>query len=373
MLESSLRLGTIAGIRIGVHYTWFIIFFLLSSSLFTLFAGKHPEWTNLVSLLTAMVTTLVFFASIILHELGHSLVAIARGIRVQSITLFIFGGVAQTEKESGTAATEFWVAIAGPAVSFALAGLFYLLKLWWGSYSDIAAEAFDWLMTINLVVAIFNLIPGFPLDGGRVFRALVWMVTGNAMKGMQWAVVGGRLFAYGLMFMGLLTVLQTGLLINGIWLVGIGWFLLSAAEASGRAYVTDQLVGGLTVGDVMRKDVPVVAAKLSVLDWVDEHVLLTSQRAYLIEENDKIIGLVTLSDAIRVPRQQWADTPVREAMTALENLYTVRPSSSIKEALLLMRNHALNQVPVADGGHIVGWIDREYLLKILQVHSEAGR
>lgn len=373
MLESSFRLGSIAGIRIGVHYTWFIIFFLLSSSLLALFTDSHPEWSTLTSLLTAVITTLLFFASIILHELGHSLVAIARGIRVQSITLFIFGGVAQSEKESNTAATEFWVAIAGPAVSFALAGLFYLLKLWWGSYSDIAAESLDWLMTINLVVAIFNLIPGFPLDGGRVFRALVWMITGNAMKGMQWAVLGGRLFAYGLMFMGLLTVLQTGLLINGIWLVGIGWFLLSAAEASGRAYVTDQLVGGLTVGDIMRKDVPVVAAGLSVLDWVDEHVLLTSQRAYLVKQGDRIIGLVTLSDAIKLPRKQWGDTPVQEVMTALERLYTVNPSSGIKEVLMLMRNHALNQVPVVDGGHIVGWVDREHLLKILQLHGEAGR
>lgn len=373
MLESSFRIGSIAGIRIGVHYTWFIIFFLLSSSLLALFMDRHPEWSTQTALLTAAITTLLFFASIILHELGHSLVAIARGIRVQSITLFIFGGVAQTEKESTTAATEFWIAIAGPAVSLALAGLFYLLKLWWGGYSDIALESLDWLMTINLVVAIFNLIPGFPLDGGRVFRALVWMATGNAMKGMQWAVIGGRVVAYGLMFMGLLTVLQTGLLINGIWLVGIGWFLLSAAEASGRAYVTDQLVGGLKVADIMRKDVPVVAAQMSVLDWVDEQVLLSSQRAYLVKQDDSIIGLVTLSDATALPRQQWADTPVREIMTARERLYTVKPSSGIKEVLILMRDHALNQVPVVEAGDIVGWIDREYLLKILQLHSETGR
>lgn len=373
MLESSFRIATIAGIRIGVHYTWFIIFFLLNSTLFALFSQNHPEWGTPVALTTAVITTLLFFLSIILHELGHSLVAIARGIRVRAITLFIFGGVAQTERESDSAATEFWIAIAGPAVSFALAGLFYLLKLWWGVYSEVVAEALDWLMTINLAVAVFNLVPGFPLDGGRVFRALVWMVSGNAVKGMQWAVMGGRVVAYGLMLLGLVTVLLTGLLINGIWFVGIGWFLLSAANASGQAYITDRLIGGLTVDNIMRKEVPVVDAGQSIQDWVDQHVLRTSQRAYLVQEGQRVIGLLTLSDANRLPRAQWPHATVREIMTPQAKLMTVPVSSSIRDVLILMRDHSLNQVPVVDGGEIVGWVDREQLLKVIQVHNEAGR
>lgn len=372
MLEASFRIATIAGIRIGVHYTWFIIFILLNSGLFALFSKNHPEWGTPLALTTAVITTLVFFLSIILHELGHSMVAIARGIRVRSITLFIFGGVAQTEKESDSAATEFWIAIAGPAVSFALAGLFYLLKLWFGIYSEAAAEALGWLMTINLVVAIFNLVPGFPLDGGRVFRALVWMATGNAMKGMQWAVIGGRIVAYGLMFLGLLIVLQTGQLINGIWFVAIGWFLLSAANASAQAYTTEYLIKGLTVKGIMRKQVPLVDAELSIQDWVDE-VLHSSQRACLVQEGQRVIGILTLSDANRLERGQWPLATVSKIMTPLANLFTVSPSNSIHDVLVLLRDHSLNQVPVVDGNEFVGWVDREHLLKIIQVHSEAER
>ena len=195
MLQSSLRLGTVAGIRIGVHYTWFIIFFLISFSLYTFFRQQHDDWSANLALATAVITSLLFFASIILHELGHSIVAIARGIRVASITLFIFGGVAQTEKDSDSAATEFWVAIAGPLVSFFLAGMFYVLGILFGSYSEAVAESLAWLASINLMVAIFNLIPGFPLDGGRVFRAVIWGLSGNATKGMNWAVISGRVAA----------------------------------------------------------------------------------------------------------------------------------------------------------------------------------
>lgn len=230
MLESSFRIGTVAGIRIGVHYTWFIVFFLLSSVLASYFRDSHVEWSGIEVMLTALVTTLVYFISIVLHELGHSLVAIARGVEVRAITLFIFGGVAQTEKDANTPATEFYIAIAGPLVNFALAGLFYLLKLWSVSFSTTVTEALDWLATINFVLAVFNLIPGFPLDGGRVFRALVWQFTGDATKGMRWAVMGGKVVAYGFMLLGALVGLQPGMLFNGIWLLALGWFLFAAAE-----------------------------------------------------------------------------------------------------------------------------------------------
>lgn len=373
MLKPSFHLGTIAGISIGVHYTWFIIFFLLNASLFTNFSVRHEQWSDAVSLVTATATTLLFFASIILHELGHSLVAIARGIRVQAITLFIFGGVAQITKESTTATSEFLVAIAGPVVSFILAGLFYLLKLGLTPYSTIATEAFGWLATINLMVAVFNLVPGFPLDGGRIFRALVWGVTGDAMKGMQWAVTGGKFFAYFLMLLGLLIVLQTGQLLNGLWMIGIGWFLLSAAEASGRAFVLERLTGHLKVGDIMQKDVPTIAADVSIRDWMDETVLLTGQRAFFVERDDRIIGLVTLSDAVKQPRGQWSVTPVHAVMTSIDHLYMVEPSSGVLQVLQLMDQYAINQVPVAESGHIIGWITRQHLLKILQTYSEAAR
>lgn len=373
MLESSFRIGSVFGIRIGVHYTWFIVFFLLVSLLSIAFRSDHPDWSAHATLLTALATTLLFFLSIILHELGHSVVAIARGVKVRSITLFIFGGVAQTAKDADTAATEFLIAIAGPLVSFALAGLFYLLQLGFSPYSETASEAFGWLMTINLVVAIFNLVPGFPLDGGRVFRAIVWSISGSASKGMQWAVVSGKIVAFGLMISGMLIALQTGMLLNGLWLIGIGWFLLAVAEGSKRAYFMERLVGNVSIGDVVQKEVPTIAADRSILSWVDEQMLLTGRRASLVTEDDQTIGLITLSDAIKYPRAQWSNTPVRAIMTPLDRLYVVKPTDSILEVFHIMQQHGINQVPVVEQRRIVGWIDREHILRILQLHVEAGR
>lgn len=373
MLESSFQIGTVAGIRIGVHYTWFIIFILLTGLLYAVFQESHPDWSGDALLLTSLVTTLFFFISIILHELGHSLVAIARGIKVHTITLFIFGGIAQTEKEADTARTEFYIAIAGPLVSLVLAGVFFFLKLLFLPFSETATEALDWLITINLVVAIFNLVPGFPLDGGRVFRALVWGITGNAVKGMQWAVVGGKIFAYGLMFIGAMTALQADLLLNGLWLIGIGWFLLAAAENSKRSYFTERLVGHIPVSDVMQKEVPKIAADTSILFWIDEKMLLTGQRSCLVTENGQTVGLVTLNDVVKYPRPQWSQTPVRMIMTPFKNLHMVKPSNSILEVLQIMRQQNVNQVPVVTEEAIVGWIDRERLLNILQLHIATGR
>lgn len=373
MLESSFRIGTIAGIRIGVHYTWFIVFFLLSGVLASYFRESHMEWSGITVILTALVTTLMYFASIVLHELGHSLVAIARGVQVRAITLFIFGGVAQTEKDADTPTTEFYIAIAGPLVSFALAGLFYLLKLWSVSFSATATEALDWLTRINFILAVFNLIPGFPLDGGRVFRALVWRVTGDSTKGMRWAVMGGKVVAYGLMFSGAVIGLQPGMLFNGIWLMGLGWFLFAAAEGSKRAYFTARIAALVPVGDVMQKEVPTIAADLTILYWVDEQMLLKGERAALVTNNGQTIGLITLDDAIKCPRAQWHSTAVSTIMTPAEQFFSVKPSNNILEVLQIMQAHNINQVPVMDAGSIVGWIDREHLLKILQLHSVIDR
>ena len=373
MLESSFRLGSVAGIRIGVHYTWFIVFILLGSSLYLLFRSSQPEWGTGIAWTTAVITSLIFFASIILHELGHSLVALALGIRVSSITLFIFGGVAQTERDADSAGKEFAIAIAGPLVSFVLAGLFYLLAHLLSEAGRPAFEALLWLATINLFVAVFNLVPGFPLDGGRVLRAVVWGVSGNAIKGMNWAVVAGKVVAYTLMLMGVVTVVQTGLLINGLWFVGLGWFLLAAAEASGRSFTMQQVFGHTSARQVMARQVPRVDADTVLSEWMDRQVLTTGERAYLVDEDGRVVGLVTLSDCKKVPREQWDSVPVRRIMTPVERLVTVAPEIPIVQVLDRMQARGLNQVPVVEHGSIVGWIDRDRLLRILRSHMETGR
>jgi Zn-dependent protease/CBS domain-containing protein len=373
MLESSIVLGRVAGIRVGVHYTWFIIFGLLTFSLMVLFQETTPHWTQAQNVTTAVVTSLLFFLSIVLHELGHSIVAISRGIPVRSITLFIFGGVAQTERDADSASAEFWIAIAGPLVSFGLAAIFMLLAVVLGPYSEPAGVAFSWLSFINFVVAVFNLVPGFPLDGGRVFRALVWGISGNAARGMQWAVMGGRIVAYGLVLLGIYIVIATGAILNGLWLAAIGWFLLSAAEATGRDFTLRQLLKGVTARDALQRDVPTVRDHASIQEWVEDVALVTGQRAALVDSGGLVVGLVTLSDCRKVPRERWAGTQVREVMTPREKLQVVPAHTGLGEVLRIMESRSLNQVPVVEEGRLVGWIDRDRLLKTVQLHAEMGR
>lgn len=375
MLESSIALGRVAGIRIGIHYTWFIIFGLLTFSLMALFGQNYPGWGQTEVMVTALATSLLFFVSIVLHELSHSLVAISRNIPVRSITLFIFGGVAQTEKDAETAGDEFWIAIAGPLLSFALAGLFFVFSGPLAAVSQQAAVAAEWLASINFLVALFNLVPGFPLDGGRVFRALVWGISGNAARGMRWAVTGGRIIAYGLLMLGVYQVLATGLILNGLWLAAIGWFLLSAAESSARDFTLNQLLRGVTARDVLQREVPVVPGDTSILDWIEHYALASGQRSALVSErdDDEIVGLVTLSDCRKVAREEWARVRVRDVMTHRENLQVVNPRTGLSEVLRIMESGSLNQVPVVEGHRLVGWIDRDRLLRTVRLYMEVGR
>lgn len=374
MLESSIQLGKILGIRVGIHYTWFIIFALVSFSLAMNFQQTNPDWTATTAWGTAIVTALLFFVSIVLHEFGHSIVAMAHGIPVQSITLFIFGGVAQTTRDSDTARGEFWIAIAGPVVSVLLAGIFWLLSGFLNQFSAEAGQAAQWLAFINLMVAVFNLIPGFPLDGGRVFRAIVWGLTRDASKGMRWAVNAGRLVAYGLMAYGFYIVITTGYVLNGLWLGLIGWFLLTAAEASGRQYALDHMVRGGHAQDVMVTELPVVPTNLSVEQWVNEFVLGHGTRAFLVEEENRIIGIVTLNDARKIPRERWAGTGITEVMTPRSKLHTVPPHATLPQVMQAMQRYGVNQMPVAAAsGEVLGWIDRDRLLNALRVYAEMSR
>jgi len=372
MFENAYRLGTIAGIRIGVHYSWLIIFFLLVSMLYQNFRFEHADWAPTTAVLSATITTLLFFSSIVLHELGHSIVALARGIQVRSITLFIFGGVAQTEKEAESASTEFWVAIAGPIVSLVLAGLFYLLSGFFSTISEVLSVCLNWLGRINLIIAVFNLIPGFPLDGGRVFRALVWSVSGNAQTGMRWAVASGKLLAYILMLFGLLLVLQPGLLLNGLWLLAIGWFLLFSAQASGQSFMINQVFRRHQARDYLNKDFSAVPGSLTISKWLEGFVFTQGKRASVVIDDQKVVGLVTLSDCNKVTRERWDTTTLLNIMTPMERIHGVAASASISEVLQLMVTHAYNQVPVLEHERIIGWLDRERLIRIIQLHDESG-
>jgi len=373
MFESSLQLGRIAGIRIGIHYTWLIVFALMTSSLYFSFHQEMVQWNEVVALITAVFTSVVFFISIIMHELGHSIVAIRNGINVRSITLFIFGGVAQIEKEANSAMVEFKIAIAGPAVSFVLAIAFLVLRNILSSPGAPLYIAFDQLSMINFLVAIFNLVPGFPLDGGRVFRAIVWGFTGNEAKGMRVAVAGGRIVAYGLMAWGLYVGYLTGSLINGIWYVGIGWFLLSAAVSSGRAFDQNRIFSHLTIRGLMDTNVPRVKGSLSIRDWVSGNVLPGLKRAALVERDNSIIGLASLSDARKIPEEEWQGHNIEEIMTPMQKLKWVHIDDLPETVVKIMQQFGVNQVPVVEGKTVVGWIDQEKIGHAISVFTEAGQ
>ncbi|XOZ34480.1 M50 family metallopeptidase [Halomonadaceae bacterium KBTZ08] len=368
MFRSVLTLGHIQGIRIEVHASWLIIFALLMITMTTGLRNEYASWSFSQALLTALFTSVTFFASIVAHELGHSLVAIRRGVPVNAITLFIFGGVAQLDKDSESAVDEFWIAIAGPVVSFVLAVGFSLLSTM--AASEPWAVGLGWLALINLMVAVFNLIPGFPLDGGRVFRALVWKVTGDAAKGNRAAVAGGRLVAYGLFALGLWRLLVEGNAIGGLWIMLLAWFLLNVAEGHGQTFNLQKQLSGIRARELADQHVPSVVSSTTIEEWVHTRVLPEGQRAYIVTDGGRALGLVSLSDTSETDRQRWPDFQVADLMTPIERVMSVTPDTEAAEVLATMTEHSLNQLPVMEGEQVVGWIDRERLLKTVNLHME---
>ncbi len=368
MFRSVMTLGHLRGIRIEIHASWLIIFALLMVTLTTGLRSEYADWSFSQAVLTALFTSIAFFASIVAHEMGHSLVAIRRGVPVRAITLFIFGGVAQLDKDSESAVDEFWIAIAGPAVSFVLAFGFAALSS--AATSEPWAVGLGWLAVINFMVALFNLIPGFPLDGGRVFRALVWKATGDAGKGVRAAVAGGRLVAYGLFALGLWRLLVEGNFVGGFWLMLLAWFLLNMAEGHGQSFSLQQQLSGTRARELAVADVPRVSPSTTVDEWIHTRVLPEGQRAYMVEEGDRTLGLVSLSDTSALDRARWAEVRVEELMTPIGNVVHVTPETDATEVLATLTEHNLNQLPVIEGERVVGWIDRERLLRTVKLHME---
>lgn len=370
MIGQSLRLTTIRGIEIGVHYSWFIIFFLITFSLTTRFASEHPQWTEVEHYAVGVVTSLLFFASILIHELAHSFVALARGIPVRAITLFVFGGVAQIGREPDSPLTEFQIAIAGPIASALLAVAF-------GGVSHVAGDQFDhvaalggWLAAINLMLAVFNLVPGFPLDGGRIFRAALWRYTGSFSKATRIAAGSGQIVGYGLILGGIWTGLVTGIWFNGLWLAFIGWFLLNAAQESVLQVSVRSVLTGVRAEDIMARDCPTVPGRMSLAELVQEHILTTGQRCFVVAEGSRLDGLVTLHQIKAVPQARWTNVSVEEAMTPLSRLRVVAPETPILEVLQVMEGENINQVPVTKGEQLLGMITREHVLRVLSARME---
>jgi Zn-dependent protease len=371
-MKSSLRFGKILGITIGVNYTWFIVFALVTLTLASgYFPVRYPGWSTAGYLAAGLLTSLLFFASVIFHELAHSVVAMAWGIPVKSITLFIFGGVASIEREPHRPLAEFLIAIAGPISSLVLA-LGFGIAWFFGEMAGLALVSGlgFYLASINLSLAVFNMIPGFPLDGGRVFRSLVWAWTGNMNRATRWAATMGRVIAV-LMIVGGGVLFLTGNWSSGLWLAFIGWFLDNAASQSSRQAWLREALEGYTAGDFSSVCQPV--SSNTPLDWVvRDHVMAQGESCFLVtadtlaSDSFEPQGVATLGQIQQVPRQRWGWTPIRQIMTPWQSLKPAAPGEDAFSVLERMLAEGLSLLPVMDAGRFIGLVRRENLLRFAQ-------
>ena len=370
-MKAGLRIGKLFGIPVELHVSWFLIFGLVTWSLAGgLFPQEYPNMQTGLYWLLGLLTSLLFFGSVLLHELGHSLVALRDAVPVRKITLFIFGGLAQIEKEPPTPGSEFRIAVAGPLVSLTLAALFGGLWLLDKPLSFLAAPSI-WLARINLILGLFNLIPGFPLDGGRVLRAILWQRTGSFYRATRIAGTVGNVVAIGFIGFGALTTFN-GNFINGMWLIFIGFFLQNAASSNVATSGFREALHGVTVGRVMAHDFPKVPGNAVIQQLVDEQVLSAGQRYFMVSDNGQLEGMLTLRDITEIPQRQWRFTAIRNAMVPLERLITVGPEQELWEALQTMDTNNINQVPVCDEHEIRGVLSREQIVRYVRLRSELG-
>ncbi|MBI4234213.1 MAG: site-2 protease family protein [Chloroflexi bacterium] len=367
----SIRLGKVWGIPLGINYTWFVVLLLVIFSLASQFRSVFPEWAAYQHWGLAIVTSLLFFASVLLHELAHSLVAVRKGIPVHSITLFVFGGVSHISREANRPGLEFVIAVVGPLSSLVLGLLFWGIAMAGRTTSEHLWAAGLTLAQANFILGIFNLVPGFPLDGGRVLRALLWGATRNYDRATQVASITGRIVAVLFILAGVFIALQVNL-ISGIWLVVIGWFLESAAASSYRQFRLREGLRGYTARDLMTTERPTVPPSLSIRQLVEERILPTGRRCFVVGEGEATYGLVTVHSAREVPRHRWDLVPVREVMIPLEGLKAVTPQEDAFRVLELMDEANVNQVPVVQDRRIIGLITRENVLHFLRTREELG-
>lgn len=380
-MNGGFRIGKLFGIEIILDFSWIFIFLLVTWNLaFGVFPRLQPEWNTGLYWIIGVSTSLLFFASVLAHELAHSLVAKMRGLPIKRITLFLFGGVSNLEKEPESARTEFIMAIAGPATSIILGFLFIFLS---GQNIQSLAGAvalpqnaatlsplqtiFLWLGPINIILGLFNLLPGFPLDGGRIFRSAVWSITNNLKTATKIAAFIGQGFGYLFIATGLLmifgvTVPLFGTGLSGLWIAIIGWFLTAAAGQSYQQVLIRDLLSDTPVKDVMRQTLTPVAPTLKVKKLVDEYLIGTDKQAFPVMTDGKLEGMVSFDDVQKIPRNEWDQKKVNQIMTPYQALDTVNPSDEASEVLTKIAKNEEGQVPVISDKQLVGIVSRRDIL-----------
>ncbi|MCH8949404.1 MAG: site-2 protease family protein [Chloroflexi bacterium] len=364
-MSTTFKIGKIFGIEIGVHWSWLFIFALITWSVAeNVLTQFFPEWSNSQRWIVGVVVAIIFFASILLHELSHSLVAKAKGIPVEGITLFVFGGVSRLGREAQTAGEEFQIAIVGPLTSLAIGAAFAIA---WATLRGAAPEVSaisGYLALINGAIAAFNMLPGFPLDGGRVFRSIVWARNRNLLRATRIASKTGEYVAYGLMAAGAVQFFFNT--VGGVWLFIIGLFLRNASTSSYEQMVLQTTLRGLSARALARTGVA-VPPDMPVEQLVSELMLRGQGRCYPVLSGQQLLGLITLTDVQRLEREQWPKTSVFHVMTPFEKLHTVAPEDEALQVLQLMSEKDVNQVPVVDGRLFIGMVSRGDVMHLIQV------
>jgi Zn-dependent protease/CBS domain-containing protein len=373
-MKANIILGRIFGIEIGLHYSWLIIAVLIVLSLSSYFGSTNPEWGTGLIWAMAVIAAIFFFSAIVIHELSHALVALYYDIPVRSITLFALGGVAQMEKEAESAKTEFWIGIVGPITSFAI-GFLCLgvasLVGWplFGTPETPLMTVLVWLGYVNVALAIFNMVPGFPMDGGRVLRAIIWRVTGNSDRATRGASVVGQSIAVIFILLGIVLFFG-GAGIGGLWIAFIGWFLLNAARASYLNVEVTEGLRGVRVADLMSRECAVLGPTVNVQTLVDEHMLRTGQRCFVVADGGGPLGIVTPSEIKTVEVQMRPMKTLADVMRPFESLHTAGPEISAGEALEIMGREDVNQLPVVADGRLLGMISRDQIVRYLYTRKE---
>lgn len=374
-MRASIKLGRILGVDVALHYSWFVIAGLIVLGLAGRFHAEAPLMRPAAVWLSAAATAAAFFAGLLIHELAHVAAARSRGLGVRGITLFALGGVAESAEDARDPGSELLIGVVGPLTSAGLG----LLGL--GAARAIAPLsaggtvlqlALSWLGGINLALAAFNMLPAYPMDGGRVLRAAVWKATGSRAKATRMAAAAGQLFAGLLVLVGGAGFLGRGAL-GGLWLAFMGLFLFQAAATSAWSAEAFDALRRVRVEDIMSAEWPAAGPDDTLMDLVEDKMLRGGRRCVLVRRDGRLLGLVTPRDVGRVARDRWTTTPVGEAMVPVERVRTVKPDATIYDALEIMGRDRIGQLPVVADGGLVGLVTQADIVRTLSTRRELGR
>ncbi|MFH0887177.1 MAG: site-2 protease family protein [bacterium] len=367
-----LQITEFFGLPIYIDLSWIIIVLLISWTLAVgWFPYTNPELSTFVHWLLALTSALLMFASLLAHEIAHSLVARKMGIPIKGITLFIFGGVAQLEKEPQDPKVEFLMAIAGPLTSIVLGLIFLSCALLLQNIPELSAldSILTYLMVINFIVAIFNLIPGFPLDGGRILRSIIWHYTKSLRRATAYASSAGKFFAYLLIFYGVVNFFL-GAFIGGLWAILIGFFLREAAASSYQQIITKSTLRGISIRDIMTPNVIAIPATSSITEAIEEYFLKYHHMTFPVIQYDRIVGLVSLQDIKKIDKDKWSHENISELMTPISEKYVLHPEEQAVEALTHMVRDDLPALPIVEDNQLLGVISQRDILKVLKIKMD---